>query len=74
MTTRTLMWEAKAARGRAAELLAWVLQHAAPDADVYESPDARVVVVDRFGHTLPEPPAELLARPPHAWHFTPVQR
>ena len=71
---RTLMWEAKAAEGRAAELLAWVLRHAAPDADVYESPDARVVVIDRAGNELPDPPAELLARPPHAWHFTPVPR
>jgi hypothetical protein len=74
MTTRTLMWEAKAADGRAAELLAWVLEHAAPGADVYKSPDARVVVIDPNDHALPEPPAELLSRPPHAWHFTPVPR
>jgi hypothetical protein len=74
MTTRTLMWEAKAATGRADELLAWVLEHAPPDAEVYQSADARVVVIDRSDRALPEPPAELLGRPPHAWHFTPVRR
>ena len=72
--TRTLMWEAKAAEGRAEELLAWVLDRAAPGADVYRSADARVVVIDATDTALPEPPPELLARPPHAWHFTPVPR
>jgi hypothetical protein len=74
MTARTLMWEAKAADGRADELLAWVLAHAAPEADVYRSADARVVVIDVTDTALPEPPADLVARAPHAWHFTPVPR
>ena len=74
MTARTLMWEAKAADGRADELLAWVLEHAAADADVYRSADARVVVIDAADTGVPDPPAELLARPPHAWHFTAVPR
>ena len=68
------MWEAKAAPGRADDLLAWVLVHAAPDAEVYTSPDARVVVIDRSNTPLPDPPADLIARPPHAWPFTPVER
>jgi hypothetical protein len=70
----TVMWEAKAADGRAAELLAWTLGHAPAKADVYRSADGRVVVIDQTGDGLPEPPAELLARPPHAWRFTPVPR
>jgi hypothetical protein len=70
----TLMWEAKAADGRADELLAWVLEHAAPDADVYRSADARVVVIDATDAGLPDAPAELLDRPAHAWRFTPVPR
>jgi hypothetical protein len=72
--TRTLMWEAKAADGRADELLAWTLQHAAPDAQIYRSPDQRVVVIDPSDTDLPDPPADLLARPAHAWRFTPVPR
>jgi hypothetical protein len=68
------MWEAKAADGRGDELVAWALAHAAPDAAVYRSADARVVVIDDADARLPEPPAELLARPPHAWHFTRVAR
>ena len=72
--TRTLMWEAKAADGRADELLAWTLQHAAPDAQIYRSGDQRIVVIDPTDTDLPEPPADLLARPPHAWRFTPVPR
>jgi hypothetical protein len=68
------MWEARAAAGRADELLAWVLMHAPADADVYRSPDARVVVIDAQGRALPDPPDELVCRPPHGWHFTPVER
>jgi hypothetical protein len=72
--TRTLMWEAKAAPGRAEELLAWTLRHADPDAQVYRSADDRVVVIDPGDTALPDPPADLIARPPHAWRFTPVPR
>jgi hypothetical protein len=68
------MWEAKAAEGRTDELLAWVLEHAAPHAQVYRSADARVVVIDDSNAGLPEAPAELLDRPAHAWRFTPVPR
>ena len=72
--TRTLMWEAKAAPGRADELLAWTMQHAASAAQIYRSPDDRVVVIDPTDSELPDPPADLLARPAHAWRFTPVPR
>jgi hypothetical protein len=71
---RTAMWEAKAEPGGEDELLAFALAQAPPDADVYRSPDGRVVVIDRSGHGLPEPPAGLLARPPHVWRFHPVPR
>jgi hypothetical protein len=72
--TRTLMWEAKAAEGRADELVTWTVAHAQPDADIYRSADGRVVVIDPTGQDLPEAPAELLARPPHVWSFQPVAR
>jgi hypothetical protein len=71
---RTLMWEAKAGPERAAELLAWVLEHADPAAEVYRGGDGRVVVIDKAGLGLPEPPAELLARPVHVWPFESVPR
>jgi hypothetical protein len=68
------MWEAKAASGRAEELVAYALAHAAPDADVYRSADDRVVVIDPTGRGLPDAPAQLLARRAHAWRFEPVPR
>jgi hypothetical protein len=68
------MWEAKAAEGRADELLAWALDHAPSGARVYRSADARIVVIDDTAAGLPEAPADLLARPAHAWRFTPVPR
>lgn len=71
---KTVMWEAKAATGRADELLAWALDVAPPDAEVYRGGDGRVVVIDGSGVGLPDAPAELLARPVHAWPFEPVRR
>lgn len=72
--SRTLMWEAKAAPGRSAELLAWALEHADAAAEVYRGADGRVVVIDGTGHGLSDPPADLLARPPHVWPFERVRR
>ena len=67
---RTLMWEAKAAADRGEDLLAWVLEHA-PTGQVYRAAERVVLVVDLAqGDGPPEPPAELLDRPPHAWRFT----
>ena len=71
---RTVMWEAKAAEGRADELLAWALEHAEPAAAVYRGGDGRVVVIDDSGAGLPDAPDALLARPVHAWPFTKIPR
>jgi hypothetical protein len=77
----TLMWEAKAAEGRGAELLRWVLDegvHAVADpevrAEVFISGDRVVVIAvgPRPPRRLPDPPEELIDRPPHAWPFTRV--
>jgi hypothetical protein len=72
----TLMWEVRAAPGRVDELVAFVCAHADPQAQVYCSrgDEARVVVIDPSGAALPDPPAELVARPPHVWPFEPVDR
>jgi hypothetical protein len=71
------MWEVRAAVGRADELLAHVLAHAAPEAAVYRSPadsgECRVVVLDPTGAGL-DVPSELLARPAHSWPFEAVPR
>jgi hypothetical protein len=70
----TLMWEAKAADARADTLVDWARAHAPAPADVYRSRDGRVVVIDPTGQGLPEPPADLVARPPHQWPFEAVPR
>ena len=74
----TLMWEVRAVPGALDELLAWVerqLAERGAGADVYLAADDRIVVILRSPAgaprptRLPEPPAELLARPPHQWPF-----
>ena len=72
------MWEVRAAEGRLADLVAWVLERVAPDVAVYRGVTGadRVVVIDpagRAARTLADPPAELVARPPHAWDFLPAR-
>jgi hypothetical protein len=75
MTTQTVMWEAKAAPGRGAELLAWALEHADPAARIYRGrAEDRVVVIDESGRGLPDPPGELVARAPHVWPFERIGR
>jgi hypothetical protein len=75
---RTLMWEAKAAEGRADELLAWLVD-VAPLGEVFRSFDRVVLVVDLASsdgvraEAVPQPPPDLVARPPHAWRFTRVR-
>lgn len=71
--SRALMWEVRAAEGRLAELLAWVLEHAGPTGAVYRSSDERVVLIDDAGVRPGEPPADLVRRPPHAWTFDRVR-
>jgi hypothetical protein len=68
------MWEAVAAPGRLEELLAWAMQQATLQADLYRGADDRVVVIDPTGVGLPDPPDELIARAPHAWDFDPIHR
>ncbi|MGI8666950.1 MAG: hypothetical protein ACR2N4_13100 [Jatrophihabitans sp.] len=87
------MWEVRAAEGRLAELLGWLLARVGAGAQVYrsagaepgaepgaesgaESGGARVVVIDPSGQAeqrLAGVPAELVARPAHAWDFEPVR-
>jgi hypothetical protein len=45
--------------------------------EVFSSPDHRLVVISKWRGEpteLPAPPERLLARRPHAWDFTPVDR
>jgi hypothetical protein len=78
------MWEVRAADGRAAELLAWVLSRTAAGSQVYQSvpgsgtdaEETRLVVIDPSGtarQRLADPPAGLVARAAHAWDFDPVR-
>jgi len=70
----TLMWEVRAAEGRLAELVEWVLANAGPDAVVYRSgDDERVVLIGPPEAGPGEPPAELVRRAPHAWTFDRVR-
>jgi hypothetical protein len=70
------MWEARAVPERLEELVAFARAHADPAAAIYraDGPEPRVVVIDPTGRGLPQPPAGLAARAPHAWSFTPVAR
>ncbi|HIW61184.1 MAG TPA: hypothetical protein H9881_01895 [Candidatus Stackebrandtia excrementipullorum] len=81
----TMMWEARAESETMDGLLAWVRGIAVPEisdapawqgAEIYRSDDHRVVVIAHFDgpvRDLPEPPTDLVARPPHAWTFTRVE-
>ncbi|MEU5162373.1 hypothetical protein AB0G74_22585 [Streptomyces sp. NPDC020875] len=76
-----LMWEAKAAPGRGAELLAWARSRPLPGPDRRETFGAgadRVLVISWWRTAeglraelpeLPDPPAELVSRPVHRWRF-----
>ncbi|MCA2218617.1 hypothetical protein [Jidongwangia harbinensis] len=80
------MWEIRALGSGLDELLTWVCDVAVPglevlpqhvSSDVYSSTDKRIVVISRWRHSpqhLPDPPAHLVARSPHVWDFTPVDR
>ncbi|GAB2693044.1 hypothetical protein GCM10010442_08210 [Kitasatospora kifunensis] len=75
------MWEAKAAEGRGAELLAWareqalpVLAAAADRVELFSAPGERVLLISWWPEEVaplapPQPPAELLSRPVHRWAF-----
>lgn len=69
------MWEAKAAPGAGAALLAWVWEQLSIGAldkkcQVFGAGDRVVVIVpDASSGGLPDPPAALIARPTHRWRF-----
>ena len=80
------MWEVRAAAPQHVDaLIDWLRDTALPSiesadhhvhSDLYRSMD-RVVVISTWlkrPEDLPEPPPRLVARPPHAWNFTPVER
>ena len=71
------MWEVRAADGQVEQLLAWLLPRLAASAQVYRGAAGgpRVVVLDPTGEVtdrLAGVPADLVARPAHAWQFEPV--
>jgi hypothetical protein len=80
------MWEARAYPEGFAELLSWVCDAAVPEieldpshiaSEVFSSTDHRIVVISRWrGAPVPlaEPPGRLVARSPHVWDFSPVDR
>ncbi|MFG2572847.1 hypothetical protein [Streptomyces sp. NPDC048481] len=79
-----LMWEARAAAGRGAELLAWArAQELSPPPlrrETFRAPQDRVLVItwwdagydDAGLPELPEPDGELVTRTVHRWRFEPV--
>ncbi|MFF3498674.1 hypothetical protein [Streptomyces sp. NPDC003247] len=82
--TVALMWEARAAQGRGAELLAWVrgqrLSPAPLRREVLRAPQDRVLVItwwdaeyDADVPELPEPDGELVSRSVHRWRFEAVE-
>ncbi|MEU9398714.1 hypothetical protein [Streptomyces sp. SID4985] len=79
----TLMWEARAAEGRGADLLAWARAQELPAAplrrETFRAPGERVLVLtwwdaayDADVPELPDPDAGLVSRPVHRWRFEPV--
>jgi hypothetical protein len=71
-----VMWEARAAEGRAGELLAWVLEAAGEAAQVYASEDRVVAIHPREGSglsILSDAPADLITRPAYQWEFQRVR-
>jgi hypothetical protein len=80
------MWEVRALGSGFDELLSWVCDQALPKlevlpqhvaSEVYTSPDHRIVVISKWRNTpgeLPAPPDNLVARAPHVWDFSPVDR
>jgi hypothetical protein len=79
------MWEVRGYPDRLPDLIAWVCETALPgveadprhvESEVFSATD-RVVVISRWRGDpvpMPDPPAGLVARDPHAWDFAPVDR
>lgn len=80
------MWEVRAHPRGFAELMTWVCDSALPtievnplhiSSEVFSSTDHRLVVISKWRSNpvpLADPPAHLVARQPHVWDFTPVDR
>ena len=80
------MWEVRAHPEGFTDLLAWVCDVAVPEvernplhagSEIFSSTDHRIVVISKWRSapvSLPEPAGYLVARTPHAWDFTPVDR
>jgi hypothetical protein len=80
------MWEVRALGSGFGALLTWVCDEALPrlevlpqhvSSDIFSSTDNRIVVISKWRNTpenLPAPPAKLIARAPHIWDFSPVDR
>lgn len=80
--TLAAMWEARATAGRGGELHAWAREFALPAVrgadglervELFTAPGERVLLIALWAgepQPVPEPPAELLARPVHHWTFT----
>jgi hypothetical protein len=80
------MWEVRALGSGFDELLAWVCDEAVPrievlpqhvSSEVYSSTDHRIVVISKWRNApepMPAPPDRLVARAPHVWDFTSVDR
>lgn len=80
------MWEVRALGSGFDELLSWVCDDVLPQlemlpqhvsSEVYSSTDHRIVVISKWRNSpqnLPAPPNRLVARSPHVWDFTPVDR
>jgi hypothetical protein len=80
------MWEVRALGSSFDELLNWVCDVAVPglevlpqhvSSEVFSSTDKRIVVISKWRNQpepMPEPPAALIARAPHVWDFSPVDR
>jgi hypothetical protein len=80
------MWEIRSSPSGFAALLSWVCDVAVPglevlpqhvSSDIFSSTDNRIVVISKWRNTpenLPAPPSKLIARAPHIWDFSPVDR
>jgi hypothetical protein len=80
------MWEVRALKSGFDELLTWVCDRVVPaveanplhvSSEVFTSTDNRIVVVSKWRSSperFPDPPEHLVARAPHVWDFSPVDR
>jgi hypothetical protein len=80
------MWEVRAHPSGFAELLTWVCDKAVPEleahplhiaSEIFTSTDNRIVIISKWRSSpvrLADPPERLIARSPHVWDFSPVDR